>query len=211
MHTTLSSKVLRFGLIAAAALPLGACGGDSKFNRTVESVNQPVVSYSTFVYDVNGSSDSLSQAERIRLIGWLDSLNVGYGDSIAIAAGDGSVPASLHNDIAEVIARRGLLIQEDASPLGGTPAYGAVRLVVRRSTASVPGCPDWRTKQESNMVGDTSSNYGCGVNGNLAAMIANPEDLVRGQTGDSALRAETSSKAIEALRSKAPSGAGNLK
>ena len=61
------------------------------------------------------------------------------------------------------------------------------------------------------MSGGTSSNFGCGVNGNLAAMIANPEDLVRGQTTDSDLRTTTSNRAIQAYREQAPTGAGGLK
>lgn len=212
MRKTFSSTVLRFGLIGAIALPLAACGGESTYNRSVESVHQPVVSYSTFTYDVRSDDGlSLSPTERTRMAGWLDSLNIAYGDSVAIADSGQSVSQALQRDIANVLGQRGLLIGHDASGAAGTPMNGSVRLIVRRSSASVPGCPDWSRNQETSMSGGTSSNFGCGVNGNLAAMIANPEDLVRGQTTDSDLRTTTSNRAIQAYREQAPTGAGGLK
>ncbi|MCB2014961.1 MAG: CpaD family pilus assembly protein [Sphingobium sp.] len=206
-----STPLLRFGLMAAIALPLAACGSDTKFNRGMQSVHQPVVSYATFLYDVRPDGSSLSDAERARLIGWLDSLNVGYGDTVAIAANGTGVSPQLHDEIANVLGRRGMLIGEDNSALAGTPPYGAVRLILRRTSASVPGCPDWSRNAESDMVGGTSSNHGCAVNSNFAAMVANPEDLVRGQNVDSDLRTATSTRAIETYREKVPSGAGDLK
>ena len=109
------------------------------------------------------------------------------------------------------MARHGLLVGEDSSAVAGIAPQGSVRLIVRRATASVPGCPDWSAKQESEMTLGTSSNFGCGINGNIAAMVANPEDLVRGQTSDSDLRTATSNRAISTYREKAPTGAGDLK
>lgn len=211
MPHPISRTFLRLGLAGALALPLAACGAEQAMNRGVESVHQPVVSYSTFLYDLRTDGATLSQDERVRLAGWLDSLNIGYGDSIAIASGGLRVAPALHEDIGEVLGRRGMLVQEDASATAGTPPFGFVRLIVRRTSASVPGCPDWRTNSESNFTGGASSNFGCATNGNLAAMVANPEDLVRGQSTNSDLRTATSSRAIETYRTKSPTGAGDLK
>ena len=52
-----------------------------------------------------------------------------------------------------------------------------------------------------------NSNYGCATNANMAAMVANPADLVRGQRRDTN-DPLTASKAINAYRNAAPSGAG---
>ena len=206
-----STPLLRLGLLAAIALPLAACGSETTFNRGMQSVHQPVVSYATYLYDVRPDGSSLSDAEQARLIGWLDSLNVGYGDKVAIAANGAGVSPHLHDEIANVLGRRGMLVGEDNSALAGTPPYGAVRLILRRASASVPGCPDWSRNAENDMVGGNSTNYGCATNSNLAAMIANPEDLVRGQSVDSDLRTATSTRAIETYREKVPTGAGDLK
>ena len=48
------------------------------------------------------------------------------------------------------------------------------------------------------------------VNGNLAAMVANPEDLISGQQGTGQTVVTTSTKAIRSYREKAPTGAGDL-
>lgn len=63
--------------------------------------------------------------------------------------------------------------------------------VVSATGATVPNCPDW-SDSELPMSEGQSSNYGCATAVNLAAMIADPRDLVRGQTdattgGDPAL------------------------
>lgn len=203
----------RTALIAAAVLPLAACGegGQPNFSRGVQSVHQPVVSYATFLYDVRiDGGPGLSLAEKDRLGGWLDSLNVAYGDKIAIASSGAAIPTAVQDDITAILGQRGMMIGTDASAMAGTPPAGSVRLILRRASASVPGCPDWTTKQESDMVGGTSSNFGCAVNGNLAAMVANPEDLVRGESTDSDLRTATSNRAIQTYREKAPTGAGGL-
>jgi pilus assembly protein CpaD len=55
------------------------------------------------------------------------------------------------------------------------------------------------------------SNYGCATNSNLAAMIADPEDLVRGKTGGPQVDAALSGKAIKAYREAQPTGVKGLK
>lgn len=203
------SFLCRLALAAAIALPLGACGADSTVNRGVESVHQPVVSYTSFVIDLRADSGTgVSTDEKARLNGWLDSLGIGYGDSVALA---GAFSASARADIAEVLGQRGMLVRDDNAVTAGTPPYGSVRVVVRRAIASVPGCPNWQTKQENTMSGSTSSNFGCAVNSNIAAMIANPEDLVRGQTdSNGGLLSATSNRAIKDHQAKPTTGAGGL-
>ena len=56
----------------------------------------------------------------------------------------------------------------------------------------------------------TSSNYGCSVNSNIAAMVANPEDLIRGQRGTGETVVMSSTKAIDSYREQAPTGEQGL-
>ena len=53
--------------------------------------------------------------------------------------------------------------------------------IVKGDTAYVPGCPDWSTASAQAHEGQ-SSNYGCATMTNLAAMIANPQDLLHGRS-----------------------------
>ncbi|MDI1297536.1 MAG: CpaD family pilus assembly protein [bacterium] len=210
--TSVSTTILvRFGALALMALPLGGCVTDSD-NRSVDSIHQPVVSYAAYTFDVQSGSDGgLPASEAQRLNDWFASINLGYGDQIAVVTDAGYYSPNLRDGIGDLVARHGLLVGEDSSAAAGSAPQGAVRVIVRRATASVPGCPDWSSKAETNMNLGTSSNFGCGTNSNLAAMVANPEDLVRGQTSDSELRTATSNRAISTYRDKAPTGAGDLK
>ncbi|MFN3389979.1 MAG: CpaD family pilus assembly lipoprotein, partial [Allosphingosinicella sp.] len=56
-----------------------------------------------------------------------------------------------------------------------------------------------------------SPGYGCAVNTNLAAMIADPSDLVLGQEGSGIGDASTASKAIKVYRETPPTGTKGLK
>ncbi len=209
--TSQSTRIIvRLGALALMALPVAAVAGGT--NRSVDSVHQPVVSHAAYTFDVQAGADgALAASEARRLDDWFVSIGLGYGDQVAIATGSGYYGPAVREGIADVVARHGLLVGEDSSAVAGAAPEGSVRLIVRRAMAYVPGCPDWRMKAESNMDLATSSNFGCGVNGNWAAMVANPEDLVRGQGTDSNLRTATSNRAISTYREKAPTGSGDLK
>ena len=45
--------------------------------------------------------------------------------------------------------------------------------------ATAPACPDWSKPEADEPDNTTSSNLGCATEANLAAMIANPADLVK--------------------------------
>jgi pilus assembly protein CpaD len=49
------------------------------------------------------------------------------------------------------------------------------------------------------------------VNANLAAMVADPEDLLHGREGAVVIDPRTATRAVDVYRSKAPSGSGDLK
>lgn len=187
----------------APALLIGGCMGTQ--NRGLESVHQPIVARQDYVLDLQTAGDGLARGESGRLQGWLDAMRLRYGDKVAID--DPTGYRGTQADVARVIAGYGLLLG-DARPLTSTPvAPGVVRVVISRMHASVPGCPDWSRDASHEYDSNTSSNYGCATNANLAAMIANPEDLVHGQ-GVSDLDPVRSGKAIDAFRKASPSGGG---
>jgi pilus assembly protein CpaD len=200
-------RALALTLGAIAALTLGGCGAadTATNNRGLESVHQPVVRFAHYLYDVQGNDGSaMTQAERARLLGWLDSLNVGYGDHIALATDDAYVSPALRDGIAEIVGGRGMLVEEDRTAAAGKAPPGAVRLILRRASASVGGCPNWKTTQETDMAAGVSSNFGCANNSNLAAMVASPEDLVRGVDSNSILRTATSNRAVKDYVARVP-------
>ncbi len=188
--------------LLALGLSLAACGGTK--NRGLESVHQPVVTRTDYVYDVPAG---LNGEDERRLSGWLESLRVGYGDRISVDDPSGN-PAS-RNGVAAVAARYGLLVDEAAPVTEGEVAPGTFRVIVSRSKAEVPGCPDWSRASQPEFGANTMSNYGCATNANLAAMVANPEDLIIGR-GSSVADAQTAGKAIKSYRTLPPTGAQGL-
>ena len=194
-------------LLAAALAPAllaGGCMGTQ--NRGLESVHQPVVGRTDYLIDLAAGPFGLPQGETQRLAGWMDSMRLGYGDRIAVddPAGEPRTRAA----VAAVVGRYGLLLSTDVPVTGAPVTPGTVRVVVSRMHARVPGCPDWSRDESSEFDSNTSSNHGCAVNSNLAAMVASPADLVRGQAGSGINDAASNYRAIDAYRKAVPSGAG---
>jgi pilus assembly protein CpaD len=80
-------------------------------------------------------------------------------------------------------------------------------VIVVRAEANVPGCPVW----EDPLVGapeQTSTNFGCATNQNLARMVADPNDLVRGQSIEGTTDSIAGTKAIKAWRERQSSAGG---
>lgn len=183
-------------------LALAACG---TVNRGMESIHQPIVQRTDYVIDVAASGSGLAAGEQERLDGWFRSIGLSYGDRVAIdGAGGGS-------DVAALLARRGMSLTGNAPVTAGAIAPGSVRVVVSRASATVPGCPDWSRPASPDLVGSTMSNYGCASNAALAAMVADPIDLIQGRGGSGPTDPALSSRAIDAYRSTPPSSVKGLK
>lgn len=191
----------------APALALSGCGaGATTENRGLESVHQPVVERSDFVFDLQAGPGGLAPAEVARLSDWFASMRLGYGDRIAVDDPVGG--ARIRTQVAAQIAPYGLLLADEAPVTTPPVAPGAARVVVSRMRASVPGCPDFSRYDGQEFESSTNSNHGCAINGNLAAMVANPADLVRGEPGARIYDAAQGSKAVNIYRSAAPTGGG---
>lgn len=190
-----------------AALPATLLAGCGDY-RGLESARQPVVSRADYSFDLATSGYGLAPGEDARLAGWLTAMRVGYGDTIAIDDPTGA--SGVRTQVAAQAASRGLLLADTAPVTTGPVAPGTARVVVSRATARVPNCPNFTGEDGAtpNFSGRTTPNYGCGVNSTLAAMVANPVDLVRGQPGSDNLGTATAIKAIDAYRKAPLSGGG---
>ncbi|WP_448663600.1 CpaD family pilus assembly lipoprotein [Sphingomonas sp. CJ20] len=196
--------VSRFApLLLVPLVALGACG---TYNGGLDPIHQPVVQRGDYSFDVAVSGDRLAPGEGQRLAGWMASMGLKYGDRVAIDDGaDGSTGRA---EVAALAGSYGLLLADRAPMTPGQIAPGTARVVVTRMTASVPGCPDFTRQYQPDYAASTSSNLGCATNTNLARMVADPADLVRGASGAPTADPATAGKAVNALRNAAPSGAG---
>lgn len=207
-HTTHPPlNVAKLALALTLGLGLAGCGG-MPTNTTLYSVKQPVVERTNMTLDVTTTSAGLPISEQQRLNGWFETMDLRYGDRIAIE-NPGQNPA-VANAIRDLASRYGLMISDTAPVTAGVLSPGQARVVITRTTASVPGCPDWSAKSDMNYANGTSPNFGCAVNSNLAAMVADPQDLLEGKKGASETVIATSNKAISTYREMAPTGATGL-
>jgi pilus assembly protein CpaD len=205
INTALIAALLSLGVSGPAAAQIR-----SHWNPTLYSVNQPVVQRTDYVIDLASSGSGIPDRELHRVAEWFNSLRLGYGDRVSVDTGSYD-DARARQDLAGVAAEFGLLLSDGTPITSGAVQPGSVRVIVSRSVATVPGCPDWSEASEAGNRASTGSNYGCSLNSNLAAMIANPEDLVLGQVGVGSGDAATASKAIKQYRTMPPTGAQGLK
>lgn len=171
----------KFIATAALAFCLAGCSSMGA-NTSMYSTNQPVVERTNYAIDVNLDGYSgIADPERSRVTDWFDTLKLGFGDRIALDYGDGPASAAAKQQVAALAAEHGMVLVDTAPVTAGYIALGTARIVVTRSKASVPNCPNWEKPNDANFNSSNHPNYGCAVNSNMAAMVSDPEDLVRGR------------------------------
>lgn len=207
MRNPVSKKALASALSASLVLALGGCGGMAS-NTALDSIHQPVVSRTNYTLDISAGPGGVSIPEQRRLAGWFEALDLRYGDRISID--DPLKSGATRAAVDGVAGRHGIMVGDEAPVTPGFVNPGTVRIVVTRSSATVPGCPDWSAKNETNLKNGTSSNYGCATNSNFAAMVANPEHLIQGASTKGATTVMTGTKAIDAYRDARPTGENGL-
>lgn len=188
-------------LLLATALAGCATAQPGHFNdadRGLSAVNVPVLGRTDYVFDAAAPGGSLAAGEAQRLDAWFRGLGLGYGDSVHVDGG--AYADGARSEIAQVAGQYGLIVQPGAPVTAGQVGPGNVRVVVSRATAGVPGCPNWSGPSQPNYSNRTMPNFGCAVNGNLAAMVANPRDLFYGTPGPSASDGIAAAKAVQMYR-----------
>lgn len=184
-------------LLLASALTGCSVPGTNLATRGVESVNQPLLTRASFAFDAVAPGGYLPPEEIARLDGWFRSLELGYGDLVFL---DGAYSDSARAQVADLVGRYGMMMSPAAPVTAGVVPDGRLRVVVSRNRAEVPGCPNWSVPSQPNTDHTMMSNFGCAVNANLAAMVANPQDLIHGRDGPAASDGQAGAKAVQMYR-----------
>ena len=194
-------------ILIALASSLAACNTPDLADKGVAAVNVPVVTSADYVFDAAAPDGALAPGEADRLNGWFQGLGIGYGDAIYV---DGGYADAARGQVAAIAGQYGMMVSAGAPVTIGVVQPGTVRVVVSRRRAEVPHCPNWSLPAQPNYDNRNMSNYGCGVNTNIAAMVANPEDLIHGREGAVTGDVRAAAKAVQFYRSQAPSGTKGL-
>jgi pilus assembly protein CpaD len=149
--------------------------------RNTEAPNSIVVSETTSSHTVRYQTgvDEPDAAQIIGLNDFLIGADVERGDRILIERAASPADDMRASILADALARKGL--QPAMSEAASVPP-GELRLVIQRYVATAPGCPNW-TKPPGNDFDNTlHSDFGCATASNLAAMVADPHDLLSGRS-----------------------------
>ncbi len=193
-------------ILIALASSVAACNTPQATNTGVASVNVPVVTSADYVFDASAPDGALAPGESDRLNGWFQGLGIGYGDTIYV---DGAYADAARGQVSAIAGQYGMMVSAGAPITTGAVRPGSVRVVVSRRRATVPNCPNWSVPSQPNYDNRTMSNYGCGVNSNIAAMVANPEDLIHGREA-TGVDINAAARAVQFYRSTPPTGTKGL-
>jgi len=206
------ARLLRSPALGLAALLLmlagvTACSPQTLSATQTEVPKQIKLTYSVISWPVQfePGTATLSAGQEQALSNFLSTVKTGDGDEVTFEAG----PAAYGTNAALVAERqasvdlvlRSLLmpasVVETRSLLGASgaenearggvagsevPGADVVVVNVGRYIVSGPSCPDWTKPQADDFSNTPPSNFGCATLTNLARMVANPADLVRGST-----------------------------
>jgi pilus assembly protein CpaD len=198
--------LLLIATAASAGCSYHPAAGDLR-DRGVEAVNVPVVTRADYVFDAPAFGGSLGPSEKARLDAWFRGLDLSYGDSIYV---DAPYADAARYDVAQVAGNYGMMVLPGSPVTAGAVPQGMVRVIVSRSRAEVPNCPNWSSPSQPNYNNRTMSNFGCGVKSDLAAMVANPEDLIHGRESTDLGNNTAGTKAVNLYRSAPPTGTKGL-
>ena len=137
-----------------------------------------------------GDQVDLSTLERARLDAFLAEIGAVATDSLTVDPGVADDAGAQARAIAVVDHLRARV--PTAQPRVrriGLEAGRDLRVVVGRYLVVPPQCPNWGKPSNRDPRNLAAANFGCSHNANLALMIADPADLVRGRTLTPALGA----------------------
>jgi pilus assembly protein CpaD len=104
--------------------------------------------------------------------------DVAPGDTIRIERAAGVLADGRARALSAALARQGF--RPTLAAPGGAPD-DELRLVVEHATATVARCPNWTKPPGNDLENTMPSDFGCASATDLAAMVADPRDLVEGR------------------------------
>ncbi|WP_167730287.1 CpaD family pilus assembly lipoprotein [Terasakiella sp. SH-1] len=151
--------------------------------QVTRSVPQPVVHQSDNRLEVQFDDDTslLSHEERRALDQFIMKHEIKHNDELVInvALQGGTLAEKRAEKVAAYFRSFGLKPQFKG--LEAAQGLQKIGVSLRRYRVSVPNCPNWTDDPNATYHNQPHSNFGCATAANLALMIGNPRDLVRGR------------------------------
>lgn len=193
---------LTFLALAGCNNAANFANGDLQTRNEVEMVRIPYMI--TFVTDDSKLSDESIEHMDVFMM----KSNVSYGDELSLdlpLQRDGNLSEQSHKKMSyltELLKKRGLHLSAEVTPYGLSPNKDQARLLISRYVVTPPRCGNW-TASNDNYTNSATSGFGCANQANLGLMIANPRDLIVGETNN-VPDTESAAKAVHTYRTKKP-------
>ena len=192
-------------LAMGASLILRACSQQASYTNGAE-LERSTVTMVRLAHPVMAEEDGGSNLSDVTIgnLSHFATLNeVGYGDVILFDSG-ADVPEARLDALSVWFNNQGATVGEIDGIFGAMPAVGNVMVYVERYVVTAPNCQRWAENSVSNPNNAPGQPFGCVSQSNLAAMVANPRDLVTGERDGN--NADSARKAVKAYRIRPAGG-----
>jgi len=175
-------------VFAAAILATAGCGSPDLAAPAAPAVEVAPkltrVDLAAFDHDIHFArhAKSLTSAQASGLAKFMTRNSIHEGDAVTVVDAGNASTLTTARQSAVLAELRAFHIQAASA---ADPALSAdtIRVHADRTVVTAPACPDWSKPEADEPNNLPSSNYGCATETNLAAMIANPADLVKPKQG----------------------------
>jgi pilus assembly protein CpaD len=176
--STVSASLILLATLSACATK----NNGTRDNAGVETIHKANVSFEETSHPIRFAAGKLSASEETSLTAFAAASGLRYADRLTLRVSEPNMATDYRNAINTVLGRFGLAIGNVETATGLQP--GIAMLAVSRPTVSLPECGVHDGPNNFNVNNENQSNYGCAVRSNLAAMVANPADLISGNKLD---------------------------
>jgi len=185
------SRSFQKALLVAFALGLSACGGFNGADQAQYDVSRvhPISVLSdvaTLNIDIPPGQPGLTAADRVAVAGFAGDYRARGHGPLTISTPSGSPNAgsatAVLADVRDALAERG--VSGDAlayTPYSASAGDRSAPLILsfKRYVAQASNCGDWSKSLTADYANVPPLNFGCATQNNLAAMIADPADLLK--------------------------------
>jgi len=172
------------GLSLAAVLLAGSCAAPGGGNGMVEdgAVNHPISvepSYQSLKLNYAPADSGISPADQVRFDNFVEDYETHGNGSIAVSAPAGINSKEVVGFFAQRINDLGVSKDHIVVATHDAPA-GDQRVEINYVSyqAHTASCGDWSENLSITFENQTAKNFGCSVQQNIAAQIADPRDLM---------------------------------
>jgi pilus assembly protein CpaD len=195
----LCANVLALTLLSACATK----NNGLRDNAGVEPIHKANVAFEERSHPISFADGKLSKNESASLQAFIAASGLTYADRLTLRISEPNMAADYRMAANMVLGRFGLSVGNVEASAGMKP--GAAMLTVSRATVTLPQCGVHDGPATFNVNNENASNYGCATRSNLAAMAANPTDLISGNTLDGQ-SADVTAKPIDGFGARKLSG-----